>query len=308
MSRMTAIVFAALLAASMADAFERKLVRVDEGVYALQPGAEIAGAERPARANVAFVVGPLGVAVIDTGISYREGLEIIAAVHNVTRRPIRLAILTHPGQAVIFGAAAFRARGIPVLMHREAAALMASRCESCLRNLKAAFGDDEMADTRVIEPDRFLDGDETIDAIGRRLRVIAPAWSSAPGALAVLDERTSTLIAGRLVSIRSVPDTRDGDARGWRGALVRLAATRCRNLIPADGAIGRCSDIESFGRYFSDLEDRVAALLGDGTSLAELGGRCGLPQYASWGRYDELHRANATRAYLRLERALFDLP
>lgn len=308
MIRVAAVVLAAFLAGGMADASERRLVRVDEGIYALQPGAEIAGSDRPTRANVAFVVGPLGVAVIDTGISYREGLEIIAAVHNVTRRPIRLAILTHPGQAVIFGAAAFRARGIPVLMHREAAALMASRCESCLRNLKAAFGEEEMADTRVIEPDHLIDGDQAIDAIGRRLRVIAPAWSSAPGALAVLDERTSTLIAGSLVSIRSVPDTRDGDARGWRRALVRLASTRCRHLIPAEGAIGRCSDIESFGRYFSDLEARIAALLHEGTSLGELGGRCDLPRYASWDRYEELHRANANRVYLRLERALFDMP
>jgi glyoxylase-like metal-dependent hydrolase (beta-lactamase superfamily II) len=309
MHRAAAIAAVAMSYASgFAVAAEHKTARVAAGVYALQPAAEFEGEDRLRGATVAFVVGPRGVAVIDTGISYREGLDIIAAVRRVTRRPIRLAILTHPSQEAIFGAAAFQARRIPVLMHRDAAALMASRCEMCLRNLKASLGEDAMADTRVVEPDRLIDGDEAIDAIGRRLRVIAPAWSSAPGALAVLDERTSTLIAGNLVSIRSVPDTRDADARGWRDALAVLAATRCRHLVPSYGAIGRCSDIDSFARYFNDLETRVAALLRQDVSLAELADRCDMPEYASWDRYDALHRSNASRTYLRLERALFDVP
>jgi hypothetical protein len=229
-------------------------------------------------------------------------------VRRVTRRPILVAILTQPEQGAIFGAAAFQEQGVPVLMHREAARLMASRCDTCLRSLKAVLGEEAMAGTRVIEPDRLIDGSQTLDAIGRRLRLIAPPWASAPGALAVLDERTSTLIAGNLVSIRGVPDTRDANARGWRGALATLAATRCRHLVSSYGAIGRCSDIDAFGRYFSDLDARVATLLREGTGLAEVGDRSDLPQYSGWGRYEELHRANASRAYLRLERALFDAP
>ena len=147
-----------------------------------------------------------------------------------------------------------------------------------------------------------------VGIIGRRLHILAPAWSSAPGALAVLDERTSTLIAGSLVSIHSVPDTRDADARGWRDALAMLAATRCRRLVSTFGAVGRCSDIDAFARYFDDLGTRVAALLREGVGLAELGERSDLPQYAGWDRYEALHRANASRAYLRMERALFDRP
>ena len=307
MRKAAAVVIAIVFASGTADALARRIVRIGDGVYMLAADSWPGDEQRHRRANAAFVVGPRGVAVVDTGMSYVEGTEIIAAVRSVTPRPIRLVILTQPGEATIFGAAAFQARGIPVLMHREAAALMASRCDSCLRDLKASLGDDAMEGTRVVTPDRLVAGDLAIDTIGRRLRLIAPPWSSAPGALAVLDERTSTLIAGNLVSIRSVPDTRDADARGWRRALQLLAATRCRHLIASYGAIGRCSDIASFGRYFSDLEDRVASLLRDSTSLGELADRCDLPAYAGWERYDELHRANASRVYLRLEKMSFDL-
>ena len=111
-----------------ADAAEHKAIRIADGIYAVRPAA-LRDREAPVpQGNTVFIIGPNGVAVIDTGISSQAGVEVIAAVRRVTREPIRLVILTHPGQEVIFGAAAFQARGIPILMHRDAAALMASRC------------------------------------------------------------------------------------------------------------------------------------------------------------------------------------
>jgi hypothetical protein len=54
-------------------------IAVAEGVYAiLGSGGEI-GIENGGRtANVAFIVGSRGIAVIDTGASYRQGEEIIS--------------------------------------------------------------------------------------------------------------------------------------------------------------------------------------------------------------------------------------
>ena len=196
-------ILAASCAAQGVRAAQPTTVMVAPGVYALLgSGGEITPENGGRTANVAFVVGPGGVVVVDTGISYREGEEIIAAVKSISNRPIRLAILTHPSQEAIFGAAAFQARGIPVLAHRRSAELIAARCETCLRNLRSALGEEAMAATRVVKPDRLIDGDETLELIGRPLRLIAPQWSSAPGAIAVFDEWTSTLIAGNLVTIQ----------------------------------------------------------------------------------------------------------
>jgi glyoxylase-like metal-dependent hydrolase (beta-lactamase superfamily II) len=143
-------------------------------------GGEITPANDGRTANVAFVVGPRGVIVVNTGISYREGEEIIAAVKSVSSLPIRLAILTHPSQEAIFGAAAFQARGIPVLAHRRSAELIAARCETCLVHLRSALGEEAMAATRIVKPDRVIDGDETLDLIGRPLRLIAPNGRARP--------------------------------------------------------------------------------------------------------------------------------
>ncbi len=300
-------ILAGLCAIHGAGAVPPTPIEVASGVYALSgSGGEITRENGGRIANVAFVVGPDGVIVVDTGISYREGEEIIAAVKSISNRPIRLAILTHPSQEAIFGAAAFQARGIPVLAHRRGAELIAARCETCLRNLRTALGEETMAATRVVRPDRLIDGDETLALIGRPLRLIAPRWSSAPGAIAIFDEQTSTLIAGNLVSINRIPNLRDADPKAWRDTLVQLASLRCRHLVPAYGRIGNCADIDVFGQYFAALENRVEALVKDGVSLAELRDRCALPEFAHWDQYEALHPQNANYVYLRLERLQFE--
>jgi len=282
-------------------------VRVAPGVYALPgTGGEITPENRGRIANVVFIVGPRGVAVIDTGISAREGEAIIAAVRRVSDQPIRLAILTHPSQEAIFGAAAFQAHGVAVLAHRDAAVLIGARCDACLGRLRTLLGDAAMAGTRVVTPDRLVDGDETIDVIGRPLRLIAPRWTSAPGAIAVYDPWTSTLVSGTLASIGRVPDLRDANVPAWRAALPQLASLRCRHLVAAYGPAGRCADIPAFARYFAALDDRVAALLKDGVSLAEVRAQSGLPAFAQWDQYDTLNPQNANLTYLRLERAQFE--
>jgi glyoxylase-like metal-dependent hydrolase (beta-lactamase superfamily II) len=310
MGHLLCVTVAALLASACAAPDVRVAqpapALVTAGVYVLLGiGGEITPDNGGRIANIAFLVGSRGIVVVNTGASYREGEEIIEAAKSISDRPILLAILTHPGQDAIFGAAAFQARGIPVLAHRSSAELIAARCDACLSNLRSTLGEHRMAGTRVIEPDRLITGDVTLDLIGRPLRLIAPAWSSAPGAIAVFDEATSTLIAGSLVSINRIPDMRDADPKAWRDALVDMETTRCRHLVPGYGPVGTCADVAAFGQYFAELESRVDALMREGVSLAELRNRCDLPQFARWDQYETLHPQNANRTYLRLERSQF---
>jgi len=171
--------------------------------------------------------------------------------------------------------------------------------------LKVVLGDDAMAATRVVKPDRVIEGGETLQLIGRPVRLIAYRWSSAPGAIAVLDEKTSTLMAGSLVPIDRIPDVRDADPTAWRESLEEIASMRSRRLVPGYGPVGTCADADAVGRYLIALERRVKALMDEGVSLGELRDRCALPEFSAWDQYETLHPQNANRTYLRLERAQF---
>jgi glyoxylase-like metal-dependent hydrolase (beta-lactamase superfamily II) len=304
--RVIAVTLALLLTSALADAQPATATLVASGVYVIRgSGESITPANLGRVANVAFVVGPRGVVVVESGVSFRHGEAVIAAVEAVTRRPIRLVIVTHAGQDVVFGAAAFQARGIPVLMHRDAAALMAARCDTCLRTLVATLGERAMVGSRVVKPDRTVAATTLLDVIGRPLRLIAPASASSPGALAVFDPATRTLIAGSLVTIDRIPDLRDADGKPWRAGLATLAATHCAQLIPALGKPGTCKDIAGLDRYFAALDRRVRALVAAGTGLADVASRAELPEFAAWDGYAELGAANANRAFLAVERAGF---
>jgi glyoxylase-like metal-dependent hydrolase (beta-lactamase superfamily II) len=302
------VLLATLLAAHRpglaADAPPPAPTPVAPGVYVVGgTGGEPGPANRGRVANAAFIVGEHGVVVVDSGGSYRHGEAIIAAIRRTTARPIRLVILTYPSQEVVFGAAAFQARGIPVLMHRDAAMLMAARCDACLRRLEETLGATEMARTRVVTPERTIAGTTFLDVGGTQLLLIAPRLSSAPGALAVLDQRTGTLMAGALVPVARVPDLRDSDGAHWRVALDTLRATRCMRLIPAFGPVDDCTAIDATDRYFALLDDCVRAAFARGVGLAEIGAQCELRAFADWDGYATLHRANASRAFLNVERA-----
>jgi len=281
---------------------EPQLERVADGIDTLRLGAHAIGDARVEPARVTLVSGPRGVVVVDSGLSARDGEAILAAAARLSDAPVRLLVLTHPSQEAIFGASAFAARGIPIAMSREAARLMASRCGACLERLRAALGDEAMAETRLVAPQRLLEDGEILGETGRELRVIAPATSSAPGAVALEDIASGTIIAGSIALVHAIPDLRDADLASWHATLERIEARGCPRLVPAFGPIGSCADAAALRRYLEQLEMRVRMLRDGGVELGDLDARAGLAEFRWWDRYDELHSANAARLYLRLER------
>jgi glyoxylase-like metal-dependent hydrolase (beta-lactamase superfamily II) len=284
------------------------MIELAAGVYVLAgTGGEPDTSNQGRVGNAGFVVGRIGVLAIDTGTSYRHGRALLDAIRSVTDKPVRLAIITHTRQEFLFGAAAFRELGIPIAMQQAAADLMASRCDTCLKTLRATLGEDAMRGTTLFEPDiRFTDplGVNAATLIGRPIQVLYFGHSSGPGDIAVFDPRTGALFAGGLLDAQRIPDVLDSDLPAWQEALRKLQALPLNVIVPGHGPPGTKHLITQVERYLDRLTTRVRALLAAGTPLSEVPDATALPDFEAWDQYDTVHRRNAALVYLRYEREL----
>ena len=280
-----------------------KAVEVAPGVYMVQGAPGEPDTDNLGRiGNAGFIVGETGVVAIDTGTSYRHGEALLAQIRRVTDKPIRLALITHTRQEFLFGALAYREHGIPIQMHRQAAMLMRSRCEKCLKTLNQILGADAMQGTAMYTPDQQFEQAQTLDLIGRPLQLLYYGHSAGPGDVAVLDARTGVLFAGGLLDQARIPDVQDSDLAGWSAALRALHQLPIRAVVPGHGPLASPQVIAAVERYLAQLQDRVQQLLHAGAALSEVPDAVALPEFKGWDQYDTIHRRNASILFVRLER------
>lgn len=279
-------------------------VEVAPGVYALIGDlGDVTPGNQGVVGNAGFVVADGGVLAIDTGVSYRYGERMMAAIAAISTAPVQLVVLTDPIQEFHFGSAAFQDRGVPVLAHRDAAQLIASRCEICLSKLRKALGAEAMARSRVVVPDRLIDDSTTVRVGNREVELLYLGGGSAPGNLAVFDRRSGVLFAGGLVSIGRIPRLRDGDLRVWTDALTKLRSLPATIIVPGHGPVATPAEADRTLAYLNALEAKVTALYRQGAGLVAAVRDGDLPEFRSWSLYETFHAENVQAIYLRLESA-----
>lgn len=301
----TAAASLAACATSLPTPAER-VIQIAPGVYMVAGTGGAADETNLGRiGNAGFIVGETGVIAIDTGTSHVHGLALLAAIREVTDRPVRVALITHTRPEFLFGGGAFRERGIPIRTHGRTAGLMASRCETCLKTLRQTVGEEPMRGTSLYKPDQVFDATHELDLIGRPVQVLYFGHSSGPGDIAVLDRRSAVLYAGGLLDARRVPDIQDSDLAGWHKALAELQALPLATVVPGHGtAASALQLIATNQRYLVQLEARIRTLVAAGTSLLNVADATELPEFETWDQYDTIHRRNASVMYLRVEREL----
>jgi glyoxylase-like metal-dependent hydrolase (beta-lactamase superfamily II) len=280
---------------------------VAPGVYVLIGDAgEISPQNRGAVGNAGFIIGDRGVVVVDTGISYRYGKAMLATIAGITPLPVELAIISHPIQEFLFGAAAFQEWNVPILAHEKTAELMRNRCAVCLKNLRRVLGEEEMRGSSVVVPDRLVEQSLRLSVGGRDLDLLHFGWASTPGDLAVFDRASGVLFAGGLVSVGRIPELRDADLRGWISALQQLEKLPIKWVIPGHGPVSTAQQMTQTRNYLTALEAKVRALYKKGVGLTDTIAQAQLPDFASWNLYALIHPQNVQHVYLRLENEDFN--
>lgn len=253
-------------------------------------------------ANVGFVIGDDGVAVIDSGGSALHGQALRAAIRNLTDRPIRYVIATHVHPDHLFGHAAFLEDNPIFVGHGKLPAALDARGAFYLDNLRDEFG--ELAEgTEVVRPDLLVEDEMILDLGNRPLLLKAHATAHTDNDLTVLDQVPGVLWAGDLVFMERCP-VLDGQLIGWLDVLDNIERIDARTVVPGHGpASARWPyALSAERRYLARLRDEIRAFIADDGFLEDA--VQALPfedERAEWVLFDQYHGRNVSAAYAELE-------
>ena len=254
--------------------------------------------------NAGFVVTRDGVVVFDALASPPLAEKLLGLIRTITKQPIRRVIVSHYHADHFYGLQVFKAAGAEIWAHRladgatrteEAALRLAQRKEALF-----PWVDD---DTRLLEADRFLDGDTDFELGGLHfaLRYVGPAHSNEDMAMLVREDRV--LYAGDLVFRGRVPFVGNADSRAWIASLDKLLALDPRVLVPGHGAPSRSprTDLVFTRDYLTYLRRQMGQAARNFVPFDEAYAKTDWSKYRAMPAFDEANRANAYNQYLRLE-------
>ena len=253
-------------------------------------------------ANLGFVVGEKGVAVIDAGGSVETGRRLLAAIRAVTDKPILYVINTHEHPDHVFGDAAFEGLGAVFVGHRNLPRSMAAR-EAFYRKAYTRFlGEAAMAQVRFVAPTLLVADESELDLGGRKLRLKAWPVAHTDCDLTIYDPDSKILFAGDLVFSGHLP-VLDGSLKGWLKTLDGLAALPAERVVPGHGHIGAPwpAALADERFYLEHLAGDVRAFVHRGADIGEAAKGAGVEARGDWKLFDDYNPRNATAAFAEFE-------
>jgi quinoprotein relay system zinc metallohydrolase 2 len=275
--------------------------QVGSGIY-VHSGeiALMSGANEGAIANVGFVVGAKGVAVIDTGGSVREGRRLLSAIRQITDEPVLYVINTHAHPDHVFGNAAFLPPAVFVGSHNLPRRIM-ERGPYYLKSFRPAMGS-LLDEVRILPPSVTVDDELQLDLGDRMLTLRAWRASHSDSDLTVFDERTGILFAGDLVFLRHIP-VLDGSIRGWLKTINELARLPAKSVVPGHGPPSAPwpAALDPEKTYLERLQSDCRDLIKRGAPIAAASELAAASEKSHWDLFNEYNARNATAAFSELE-------
>lgn len=277
------------------------LVEVAPGIH-VRPGVheEATVANADGIANIGFIVGRTGVAVIDPGGSGIDGARLREALRRVTKLPIRYVVLSHVHPDHIFGAGAFAPDGPVFVGHPRAHDVVVQRGEFFRNRLADIYGIEDAGDYAM--PTLLPEPTAELDLGGRTLLVRSHATAHTDADLSVFDPQTGTLWASDLLFVDRVPAL-DGSILGWLRELDALAALSAARAVPGHGppAVAWPEAAGAQRRYLQAVVDGVRAALRRGDDIEAAVRTVAQGERGHWLLFDDYHGRTVTAAYKELE-------
>ncbi len=217
--------------------------------------------DRPFDQNVGVVLGPDGVAVIDTRASHRLADELLRELKELTPLPVLAVINTHHHWDHTFGNARFG--GAPIWGHVRCAERVRDDGEAMRRRVisQEPAVADELSEVVFTPPDHVFVDRAVVDLGDRQLdlRVLGRGHTDNDIVIAVPDARV--LFAGDLLENHAPPSYHDAYPTAWAVTASRLAAEVDGAVVPGHGGVGDAAFAEEQAAQIGEMAELGSAVV-----------------------------------------------
>lgn len=274
-------------------------------VWFFQGEAGMASAQNKGHtSNAGFVVTDEGVVVFDALGTPVLGEAMVAAIRKVTRQPIRRVVVSHYHADHVYGLQALQQAGAQVWAQRRGEDYFTSgvAAERLAQRRRDLFPWVDEA-TRVVRPDRWLEGDTDFRLGGLTFRILYTGGAHAPDDVLMLVDEERVLFAGDLLFAGRLPFVGNADSVGWLRALEAIIPLRARIVVPGHGPASRDveRDLVLTRDYLLHLRRTMGRAVADLDTFEEAYAKTDWSRYAMLPAFEAANRINAYGTYLRME-------
>jgi glyoxylase-like metal-dependent hydrolase (beta-lactamase superfamily II) len=287
------------------NAFGLEPVQVSKSAYFVRGDTGLPSiANRGFTSNAGFMLTWDGIVVFDTLGTPVLGQELLAAIRNLSRTPLRRVIVSHYHADHFYGLAAFKAEGAEIWAHRAALPYLASeapklRLEERRRSL-SPWVDEK---TQLIPADHWLDGDEVFRFGGLTFRVFPVGPAHTPEDLAMLVEEEQVLFVADLMFSGRIPFVGDADSRGWIAAIDRIVKYEPRVMIGGHGnaSYDATADLKLTRDYLVYLRQTMGAAANELEDFEVAYAKTDWSRFSHLPAFEAANRRNAYNTYIRMQ-------
>ena len=251
--------------------------------------------------NISFVVGSKGVAVIDTGGSFKVGNQLRAVIKKVTSLPILYVVNTHVHPDHIYGNAAFLQDKPVFVGHAKLADAMQLRQES-YDKLNIKYLGEDAKDSVIVKPTLLVKEPIELDLGDRSLKITPYLVAHTNTDISVIDSKTQTLFTGDLLFIDRTPVI-EGDIKGLIAAIDLLKTYPVKQVVPGHGSSTKdwLKALDNEQRYLNTLLADVRANIKKGESMEHTMDTAAASERDKWLLFDIANRRNVNTIFPALE-------
>ena len=255
--------------------------------------------------NAGFVITDEGVVVFDALGTPSLGHELLAQIRRLTDKPVRRVIISHYHADHFYGVQAFKEAGAEIWANRQVRDYLAT--DAAARRLaerRESLAPWVNETSRVIAPDRYLEGDVDFKLGGLTFRIFAVGPAHTPEDAMMLVEEDGVLFAGDLMFAGRVPYVGDADSKGWLAAIERLISRNPKILVGGHGpaSTDAATDLKTTRDYLVYLRAQMGRAVEEMTSFEEAYRRVDWSRFERLPAFQAANRINAYNTFILMEK------